>query len=471
MFDLQILPDEPLIKFKHQFPMFNWPYPGHREENILGDRYVPYKQKTERTIRRQAIYVHIPFCETICNFCPFSRDKIKSESDIELYVKALIAELDIKNDFLGRRQIDAIFVGGGTPSLLHPREITLLGDAIARNFDLSTLREFTFEVEVKSVSRDKLQALRGIGVNRISFGVQTFSDLYRTLFSLDATAEQINSAAELLTNTFSYTNVDLLYGLAGQDLNQVEQDVIAAVKLGTTTIDVYPINNFSASRSMHLKMEQAGLKPLSEKERVEFRIFIRKLFRELGYRPISGYGFSKAEKVEKDNNNPVQDYPKFLYHDLVYGYQDDAIIGYGSSALSHFPGFNLQNYGNRKTYVRELLIDRELPHVAFGPLDAPERGVVTFPFRGVLEKEKIAWCKIPSETIVALESALNAKLVTDRGGTYVLTEVGWLFYVNLMYHFMPTAGKEWIVDKMAQLGRHSTSFNDTDLSGLDQGIF
>ena len=244
----------------------------------------------------------------------------------------------------------------------------------------------------------------------MSFGAQTFSKQYRALFSLDATLEEIKSAAKLLTESFPYTNVDLLYGMAGQDLDQVLSDVTAAVNLGTTTIDVYPINNLSASRLMHMKMARTGLKPLSEATRVEFRIFIQQLFRDLGYAPISGYGFGVAEKSRKTKHDPVQHSPKFLYHDLVYGYQDDEIIGYGSAALSHIPRFNLHNFGHRKAYVDEVLIKKALPHVAFGPLDAPERGIVSFPFRGTLEKERISWSEIPSETGWPFEAPLTPNL-------------------------------------------------------------
>src|SRR5262249_11407177 len=156
---------------------------------------------------RRAVYIHIPFCDTICNFCPFQKEKYQSEDTIDEYVEALIAEMDMKRAFLGRCKVDAIFIGGGTPSVLTPRQLELLGEALSRNYDLRSLNEFTCEVEVKSVSLEKLQTMRDIGVNRISFGAQTFSDQYRELMALDATRKQIVEAALLLNSIFSYTNV------------------------------------------------------------------------------------------------------------------------------------------------------------------------------------------------------------------------------------------------------------------------
>jgi coproporphyrinogen III oxidase-like Fe-S oxidoreductase len=465
MFPLQILREQPLIKFNQQLPMFNWHYPFNSEKDLNEDRLAPYLCPQKTTVRRRAVYIHIPFCETICNFCPFRHDLHRSDATIQRYLSALLDEIALKREFLGDVKVDAIFVGGGTPSLLSPQQIESLGETILRSFDLHGLQEFTFEVEVKSVSRDKLQAMHDIGVNRISFGAQTFSEKYRALFSLDATRSQITAAAEVLNSMFPYTNVDLLYGMAGQKLDELDDDVTAAMSLGTTTIDVYPINNLTAPRSMHSALTGAGLNALPEALRVQFRMHLERRFRELGYRPINGYGFSIAGDKCHDSADPVQHSPKFLYHDLVYGYEDDEIIGYGVSAISQMPGFNLYNFVSRQAYMSEVLTKRALPHQVFGPIAAPERGIVSFPFRGVLDKSRVAWERVPDETWFALEDALEAGLIADLEDRYVLTQVGWLFYVNLMYYFMPEVGKRRISNKI-ECERVSHACGDTDLTQL-----
>jgi len=464
MLDLQISADHPLIKFNRQLPVFNWHYPFDREEDLIEDRLTPYRAQSKTKARRRSIYIHIPFCETICNFCPFSHDIHTPGSGVAEYLRALLTEIDLKREFIGRCKVDAIFVGGGTPSLLSPREIELLGEALHGNFDLRGLREFTFEVEVKSASKDKLQAMRGIGVNRVSFGAQTFSQKYRRLFHLDARQEQITDAAALLNSLFPYTNVDLLYGMAGQSAEELRDDVGAAVKLQTTTIDVYPINNLTAPRGMHLATARAGLDVLPESTRVQFRILLGRLFQDLGYRPISGYGFAAASKERADSSDPVQRQPNFLYHDMVYGYQDDEIIGYGSSAISQTPGFNMYNFVRRKAYISEIMNNRALPHLAFGPIFAPERGIVSFPYRGVLEKARVAWENVPDETLQALQEALAADLIVDQGDRCVLTQAGWLFYVNLMYYFMPSSGKRNVSERIEQQKRSGRSTGSTDLT-------
>lgn len=146
MFDLQISPDQPLIKFNKQLPWFNWHYPFNPNEDWLTDPLTPFNTPGSINPRRTALYIHIPFCDTICNFCVFRKDKYQSDADIQLYLEALIAEFDLKRKFLGPRKVDAIFVGGGTPSVLNPAQIGLLGQAIHRNFELQDLKEFTFEI-------------------------------------------------------------------------------------------------------------------------------------------------------------------------------------------------------------------------------------------------------------------------------------------------------------------------------------
>jgi anaerobilin synthase len=468
MMNLQILPERPLIKFDRQLPMFNWHYPFDREEDLLDQRLTPYIAGPRIEVQRRAIYIHIPFCETICNFCPFGREVYRSESDISDYVRALVAELDLKQELIGRCKVDAIFIGGGTPSLLTPKAIATLGEAISRNFNLSGLREFTFEVEVKSVTPEKLQAIRDIGVNRVSFGAQTFSAKYRSLFSLDATVEQIFRAAELLTAMFPYTNVDLLYGLSGQQFEEFQYDLEMAVQLGTTTIDVYPLNNLSASPAMHRASAQAGLDLLPESTRVNFRILSTQYLKELGYKPISGYSFAHTNSATADSSDPVQHEPKFLYHDLVYGYESDEIIGYGSSAISQRPGFNMYNFSKRPSYEREILMSRNLPHLSYGLIFSPERGVVSFPYRGELQKSRIAWSEVPDETLKALQEALDAGLVVDNGNSYALTRAGWVSYVDLMYYLMPTAGKLSISRGIEQKASQGRAHGETSLITLAQ---
>ncbi|MEV0829997.1 hypothetical protein [Nonomuraea rubra] len=185
--------------------------------------------------------------------------------------------------------------------------------------------------------------------------------------------------------------------------------------------------------------------------------------RELGYSPISGYGFARTDD-RAHVAGPVQQAPVFLYHDLVYGYDDDEIIGYGFSAMSRSPGINLCNSSNRRAYVETVLGKKTLPHDRVGRCESPERGVVTFPFRGELDKARVPWHQVPDQTPHALQEAIDADLIIDEGKRYVLTGHG-LFHVNLTFHMMPDAGKQLVAQKMEEMQLNGRLTYRPDQSG------
>jgi anaerobilin synthase len=414
------------------------------------------------TARRRALYIHVPFCETICTFCPFPREKYRGESVVDEYFQALLREFDIKRRHVGRPRVDAIFIGGGTPSLLSETQFGLLGAAIHENFIVARETEFTVECEVKSVTRDKLRTMRNIGVNRISFGVQTLLPQYRALFSLDASEECVRRAADMINEEFPYTNADMMYGFAGQRFDQLIHDVTSITDLGTTTIDAYPINNLAAQPRLHQAFSHSGVGLLPATTRLQYRIGMDQHLRERGYAAVSGYCYAKADQTTP-NSGVVQHSPKCIYLDMFYGYEDDEFIGYGPSAMSRISACNIFNFQRREAYVRELLDNNHLPHWSGRPLAAEERGVVGFPCRGDLDKARVRWADVPQETLNSLREAIAAGLVVNTTDKYEVTKLGWLYYVNLMYYLMPTRGRSWISDTIDSQRRSGRNHEDTRL--------
>ncbi len=196
---MNLLHQSSLIKFDRQFPIYNFFFPGQgKERSDAALRDVLTAAQDHATSR--ALYFHVPFCDTICNFCPFTRGKYSNREVINQYFESLLTEIRMKADLvdLKRVPIGAIFFGGGTPSLLNADQILRIGDLIRATFDLSHLREFSFEIEVKSLTRERAQAMRDIGVTHPRFGLQTFSPKWREMFDLTATLEQIHGATAML---------------------------------------------------------------------------------------------------------------------------------------------------------------------------------------------------------------------------------------------------------------------------------
>lgn len=446
MFDVALRSCGATPPFGRQLPVFNWFYPFDTEAGLEPRPLTALAAVDWSAIRRRSVYVHVPFCDTICSFCPFTRGHYQHRDELARYVQALKRELQLKQPYVGAQVADSIFIGGGSPSVLDPDQLEELGEAIHRYVDTHRVQEFAVEVEAKSVTRDKLLALRRIGVNRISLGCQTFSEPHRRAFRLDASVEQVRRAVGWANELFPYTNADMIYGIAGQTVDDVLSDADAAIALGTTTIDFYPLNNVAAQIRMHVALREAGMERPGAAQRIEQRRRIAAHLLERGYERINGYGFARraAPRV-----GVIQTSPRFLYHDILYGHHDDAVIGYGAAALTQLPGLNLYNNARRSGYTELVLERRLLPMSGYRPPDDAGKGIVTFPYRGVLHKDRVPWALVAPEMQAALARLVCAGLAEERADRYELTESGWLYYVNMMYYLMPIEGKRWISERIA----------------------
>jgi oxygen-independent coproporphyrinogen-3 oxidase len=144
------------------------------------------------------VYLHIPFCRSRCSYCDFATDVYRSSDAVERYLKALCTEIEgpraprveIREGTLHTGRVsacaDTIYFGGGTPSLLEPEQVEQILDKVRAEFDISDDAEITMEMNPGTVTAEKLEAYRSLGVNRASFGVQTFNDHHLKLLARGA---------------------------------------------------------------------------------------------------------------------------------------------------------------------------------------------------------------------------------------------------------------------------------------------
>lgn len=144
-----------------------------------------------------------------------------------------------------------------------PKHILRIGNAIKDNFDLSSLKEFSFEMNAKTVLPERVAAMREVGVTHGRMGVQTFNPEYRDMFKLSATLENIYYGAELLNKTFDYVCIDMLYGMHGQTAEDIIKDLRQARQLGTSHMDVYPINNGVIQKRLKEEYDKRNFKATS----------------------------------------------------------------------------------------------------------------------------------------------------------------------------------------------------------------
>ncbi|MBG0778195.1 MAG: radical SAM family heme chaperone HemW [Desulfovibrionaceae bacterium] len=186
------------------------------------------------------IYVHVPFCVSKCVYCAF-HSRVPGEGDVTRYVGLLHKEIDHWARELGRVPVESVYFGGGTPSMLPPG---LLGPVVRKlrtAFDFQDGFEFTFEANPQSGGvRDYLRALAGMGVNRLSLGVQSLDDvMLRALGRPHTATDAINAFYDARQAGFRNINLDFIWGLPGQRLKQWLEDLKRVVGLRSEHLSCY----------------------------------------------------------------------------------------------------------------------------------------------------------------------------------------------------------------------------------------
>lgn len=453
---MELLPGKSLIKFDRQFPIYNFFFPSQSKERAAVAAPQVWAEAA-RQVRSRALYFHIPFCDTICNFCPFTRGRYSSRAVIDDYFAMLLAEIRLKADLIDLKQVpvSAIFFGGGTPSLLDPEQIVELGALIRSTFDLSHLREFSFEVEVKSLTPERAQAMRAIGVTHPRFGLQTFSPKWRETFDLTASLDQIHDAAALLKRLFPYQTFDILYGMSGQDEEELIADLQAAVALGTTNVDIYPIDNIVTQVGLHAKLERAGATPTSAMRKFGMNVLVDQAMRHAGFMPHNGHGYVRTLAT----SDVVSDAYSFVYHEHVYGYHDYDLMGFGVNAISSTMGHVMTQTHSKKVY-REAVAQGRIPCEISRhdrALDFARPLVLRLPYHGRIDTRNVRWDSVHPEVIDKLERLKQERFVVEDGESLSLTKLGWYWYVNLMYFLMPSADQllmnGMVIDQLKDPGR------------------
>lgn len=194
------------------------------------------------------IYLHIPFCKSRCSYCDFATDVYRNAESVERYVSALIREIDLFHlvpscsTTVGTEQteFDTIYFGGGTPSLLSAKQVERIIGALDQKFDISDVREITMEMNPATVTPETLRDYRELGVNRASFGVQTFDDRSLKLLARGHDANDATQTFKMLRDAgFDNVSFDLIAGLPNQSLEDWESNLDEAISMSPEHLSLY----------------------------------------------------------------------------------------------------------------------------------------------------------------------------------------------------------------------------------------
>ncbi|HYN88187.1 MAG TPA: radical SAM family heme chaperone HemW [Ardenticatenaceae bacterium] len=291
------------------------------------------------------LYLHIPFCHTRCVYCDFNT-YVDLEHLKRRYVQALSEEARIIGRATGRPPAATIFFGGGTPTALEAGEIGLLIDACRNAFEVIPRAEVTVEANPGTVTTDYLRALREVGVNRLSFGVQSFhDDELRFLGRLHdaATAQEAVSMARAAG--FDNVSLDLIYGLPRQSLERWQVSVERAIALAPEHLSLYSLI-VEPGTPLHAWVRRGEVPAPEDDVAAEmYEYSIERL-------STAGYTHYEISNWARNGSNDERGTPTLAsQHNLVY-WRNQCYWGLGAGAHSFVGGRRYANVKRPERYVQ-----------------------------------------------------------------------------------------------------------------------
>ena len=293
-------------------------------------------------LMQAGVYIHIPFCRSRCSYCDFATDVYKNEETVERYVNALINEIENFHPSQSKIQnpkskipIDTIYFGGGTPSLLVSSQLEKILKTVHRKFSIDADSEITMEMNPATVSPETLKAYKRLGVNRASFGAQTFDDTELKRLGRRHTAKDVRETIELLREAdFQNVSFDLIAGLPRQTLADWERNLDEALKLKPEHLSLYLLEIHEGTPLA--EQIRSGRQPLPDEDLAArmYELLLEKVSAQ-GYRQYEISNFSLPGFESRHNSKYWQFAPYFSF---------------GVSAHS-FDGKNLRWANERDTFA------------------------------------------------------------------------------------------------------------------------
>lgn len=367
-------------------------------------------------MKKAGIYIHIPFCRRKCNYCDFYL--ITNTSILDRFLNNLENEIKISSNEYKNIYFNSIFIGGGTPSILSAEQIERILNALFKNYNISGDSEITIETNPEDfiLKPEKLKLFKDAGINRTSFGVQSFNDDELKFLTREHTSMQAIDVIENAKKYFDNISIDLIYSLPKQCIAKFEKTINTAVKLDIPHISAYtliyenetPIFNMLGKKKIKINND--------EYESELYKLFSDKLI-EYGYEHYEVSNYAKKGFESK--------------HNLKYWEYND-YLGFGPSAHSFFNGKRWNNFRNIIKYninlqknelatENEYILTDEEKKTEFIMLGLRSKGVN---LKRYLEIFDTQFCNEFSKAISELE---NKDYGLFTGKYFKLTEKGYLF--------------------------------------------
>ncbi|WP_462361202.1 radical SAM family heme chaperone HemW [Parvimonas micra] len=286
-------------------------------------------------MKRLGLYIHIPFCDRICNYCDFTAFQ-GANSKIKEYVEALKKEIELKGNknFL----IDSIFIGGGTPSFIDGKYIFEILEKVKENFTVLDNIEISIETNPKTFDEKKLEYYKSAEINRVSIGVQSFNDKILKELGRNHNSKEALESIELVKKFGFDINLDLIFGYQSQTIEDILYDLEMVKNINPEHISYYAL--IIEEKTKFKALQNVGKLDFldEETERKMYHLIVEKL-EEMG---LNQYEVSNFAKVGKES-----------VHNKKY-WNCKEYLGLGISAHSYLNDERFSNTVNLAKYIKEL---------------------------------------------------------------------------------------------------------------------
>lgn len=409
----------------------NYPPFSFWKPELLSDFYRALEQKP-RPGNPLGVYMHIPFCRKRCHFCYFKVYTDKDSAAIRGYIEATLKEnaLYAAKPFVGGRKPNFVYFGGGTPSYLSVDQLRQLTDGMKSLLPWDEVEEVTFECEPGTLTDHKLQAIREIGVTRLSLGVENFNDHILEINGRAHHSKEIERAYAFARKIgFPQINIDLIAGMVEETEENWVENVRKTVAMSPDSVTIYQMEvPFNTAIYRQMKAEGRLVAPVADWDTK--RRWVAYAFEEL---EKAGYTVGSAYTAVKDKSKT-----RFVYRDRLWAGAD--LLSLGVASFGHINGTHYQNQHDFQPYV-DAINRGEFPVFRALTPSADERLIREFVLQIKLGRSSIRYFNEKFSTDVLkrfaapLQTLKDWGFLTVEGDSLILNREGLLQVDRLLHEF------------------------------------
>jgi len=322
--------------------------------NINGDVYAQTLRDVASSDAPISLYIHIPFCNTVCYYCGCNKIVTKKYERAQPYLELLIKEIDLVADAMGnsKRPVTQLHFGGGTPTFLNDEQMRQLTNHLHKRFNFvpDAQGEYGIEMDPRECSESTVQVLRECGFNRMSMGVQDFDPIVQKAVNrIQSKAETLRVLNDARANGFTSMNIDLMYGLPHQTVETFSQTLDTIIEFSPDRIALFNYAHLPKMFMPQRRIDEAAI-PTPQVKLDILEHSIQKLL-DAGYVFVGMDHFAKPDDemaIAQRNGNLYRNFQGYSTH------ADCDLIGLGLTSIGYVGGNFFQNAKEMETYEADI---------------------------------------------------------------------------------------------------------------------